>query len=151
MALLISRRWYTPIFWHTEQTRKFTEKQPFTSGTDFGPRIHLLQNVELFLLSIPTIKEWFLFVSMILIARFSVASRKGPLFSRTWNQVAVVASILWFQTRIQHHPPRHRGLTNLKGPLNRWSPVAHFVRFLFLRPRNFRHFSLWAKILGVLN
>ena len=30
------KRWYTPIFWHTEQTGKFTESQPFTSGTDFG-------------------------------------------------------------------------------------------------------------------
>ena len=54
----------------TGQTGKFTEKQPFTSGTDrcvSCPRIHLLRSVELFLLPIPTIKEWILFVS---IARF---------------------------------------------------------------------------------
>ena len=33
---LIGRLWYTPSFWHTEQTGKSAERQPFTSGTDFG-------------------------------------------------------------------------------------------------------------------
>ena len=32
----ISRRWYTTSFWYTEQAGKFTERQPFTSGIDFG-------------------------------------------------------------------------------------------------------------------
>ena len=35
-GVFIGRRWYTPSFWHTEQKGKFTERQPFTSGTDFG-------------------------------------------------------------------------------------------------------------------
>ena len=33
---IIGRRWFTPSFWHTQQTGKFNERQPFTSGTDFG-------------------------------------------------------------------------------------------------------------------
>ena len=32
---------------------------------------------------------------------------------------------------------------------NRWTPMAHYVMSLFLRPRNFQHFSLWAQILVV--
>ena len=62
----IGRRWYTSSFWHTEQTREVHGEATFHIG--FGlrcvscPRIHLLQSVELFLLLIPTIKEWTLFV-----------------------------------------------------------------------------------------
>ena len=33
---LIGRNLYTSSFWHTEQTGMFTERQPFTSGSDFG-------------------------------------------------------------------------------------------------------------------
>ena len=33
---LCGRCWYDPNFRHTEQTGKFTERQPFTLGTDFG-------------------------------------------------------------------------------------------------------------------
>ena len=36
--VIIGRRWYTPSFWHTEQTGKFAEKHPFTSGTDFAAK-----------------------------------------------------------------------------------------------------------------
>ena len=50
-----------------------------------------------------------------------------------------MASFLWF-------PPHHHDLTTPQRTPNRWSPMAHFVRSLFLR--NFQHFSLWAQILG---
>ena len=45
------------------------------------PRVHLLQSVELYLLPIPTIKEWILFVSVLFTARFPKlpAKRLSPL------------------------------------------------------------------------
>ena len=103
----------------------------------------------MFLLPIPTIKEWILFVSVILIARFPKlpAKRLCSLEPRIWWQ--------WWHQFCGFK----RGfitidlitvvcLTVRQRTLNRWSPMAHFVRFLFLRPQNFRHFSLWAQILG---
>ena len=47
---------------------------------------------------------------------------------------------------IHHHPPPHRGLTIPRRTQHRWSPMAHFVKSLFLRPHNVQHFSLWAQI-----
>ena len=83
-GVFIGKRWYTPSFWHTEQTGKFTERQPFTLGTDFGAfraQGSMLQSIELFLLPIPTIKEWILFVSGGLHCKVSKTSRKASLSS----------------------------------------------------------------------
>ena len=82
---LIGRRWYTPSFWHTEQTGKFTERQPFTSGTDFrafhaqGSICCKASNGSCF--PSQQIIEWILFVSLIFITRFPkhLAKRLCPL------------------------------------------------------------------------
>ena len=85
---IIGRRWYPSSFWHTEQTGKFTERQLFHIGFRLRCasciRIHLLQSVELFLLLIPTIEEWILFVLVISVARVSETSHKT--FSVLENQ-----------------------------------------------------------------
>ena len=62
--------------------------------------------------------------------------------SRKTSLSAVVASILWFSLWIRQHPRHHCGLT-IPQKVQR----AHFVRSLFLRPHNYRHFSVWAHIL----
>ena len=107
------------------------------------PRIHLLQNVELFLLSIPTIKEWILFVSLILIARFPklpakrLCSVEPGIKWQWWHQFCGFKCGF-----ITIH--LHRGLTIPQRTPNRWSPMAQFVTILFLHPHNFRHFSFLA-------
>ena len=83
--------------------------------------------------------------------KVSETSRKTSLSYLTTNLVAMVASFLWFRLCIRHPPPHHHGLTIPQRTQNQWSPLAHFVRSLFLRPRNFQHPSLWAQILVVLH
>ena len=89
---IIGRRWYTPSFWHTEQTGKFAEKHPFTSGTDFAAKRRTV------LASHPNNHGMDPLRLGDLHCKVSETSRKASLSSGTRNQVAVVASSLWFQS-----------------------------------------------------